>query len=66
MLQSLGFGGEDKEEAEDIDPTDHNAMATRAVNELEQVEGSPEDYETLWSQKAQQARQIEERYTALL
>ncbi len=65
LLRSLGIGGEE-EDPETIDPTDHTAIATRAASELKETEGAPDNYEALRSQKEQQARQIEERYTSLL
>jgi phage-related protein len=66
ILQSLGLGSETEEPDENIDPTDHHAMAILAVNELQTVESVPESYEALRVQKEQQARQIEERFTTLL
>lgn len=63
VLRSLGLGGE---ESAGADPTDHPTMARQAANELTQTEGQPRDYEALRSQKEQQARQIEQRYTDLL
>lgn len=66
ILSSLGFSGEVAEDTDDLDPTDHNAVATRAIDELQTVEGSTSDYETLRSQKEAQARRVEERYTTLL
>jgi hypothetical protein len=49
----------------DLDPTDHESVATHAVQDLEQgtVEG---DYETVRAQKEAQAREIEQRYTPML
>jgi hypothetical protein len=62
VLQSLGLGGT-AAGAEGANPTDHTAMATQAANEMEQVEGQTSSYNSLRTQKEQQARQVEQRYT---
>ncbi len=67
LLQALGIGGEEESEVDEtLDPTDHDAVATSAVNELKQVNDSPEDYASLRSQKEQQAKDIEEKYSGIL
>jgi hypothetical protein len=74
MLQSvlglLGAGGASTtEEAEappaDLDPTDHEAVATQVVQDLEQ-ESDAADYASLRAAKEAQARKIEETYTPML
>ena len=65
LLRSLGIGKEETDD-DNLDPTDHDAMATRAVNELEQGGNSPQDYASLRRQKEQQAAEIETKYSALL
>lgn len=65
VLRTLGLRDEETGE-EEIDPTDHQALAERAVHDLETTEDSTESYETLRTQKDQQARQLEEHYSAML
>lgn len=71
VLDTLGIrGGTEQEEvtaeAVDVDPTDHEAIADRAVADLEQIEGTPESYKAVRAEKEVQAREIEQRYTTIL
>ena len=67
ILKMLGFGGAKPAEpvAADLDPTDHESVATHAVKDLEQgtVAG---DYAAVRAQKEAQAREIEQKYTPML
>ncbi|SFO50193.1 protein of unknown function [Geodermatophilus obscurus] len=75
MLQSvlglLGAGGADEAAAAsqappaDLDPTDHEAVATQVVQDLEQ-ESDAADYASLRAAKEAQARTIEATYTPML
>ncbi|MCE7988993.1 MAG: DUF4157 domain-containing protein [Caldilinea sp. CFX5] len=66
MMRMLGLGGESTPEEGELDPTDHRGIVARAITELEAPVASPGDYEALRSTKQAQARQIEERYSAVL
>lgn len=71
VLQALGAGrtdqeAEDETEREPVDPSDHSAVARRAVAELEALPPNVNTYEELRAAKEQQARKIEELYTTVL
>jgi hypothetical protein len=63
LLGALGVG---REKEAIVDPKDHETMAKRAVDELETPIESAKSYDALRSAKEKQARQIEERYSAVL
>nr|MDQ3822723.1 DUF4157 domain-containing protein [Actinomycetota bacterium] len=63
-LNALGVGR--PEEPTPVDPTDHDAVATQVVRELEETPSAPDDYATLRTQKEAQARTIEDRYRGTL
>ncbi len=68
LLGALGFGPEEKQEAaeEELDPTDHTAVAQKAVAEMEAGGGELEDYEATRADAEQHAKGIEAKYSAIL
>lgn len=66
VLRTLGFGGEEEEEDEPVDPSDHGAVAERAITDMETPVSDAHTYESLRAAKEDQARQLEDRYGALL
>jgi hypothetical protein len=61
LLGALGLGG--ATDAQAPDPSDHDALATRARDEMQQPEPSADDYGSLRVAKEAQARDIESRYS---
>lgn len=63
LLRAMGLGG-DEEEGEE--GGDHESLARRAKNDMEQPAPEARDYSTMRTAKEAQAREVEQRYTALL
>jgi len=49
-----------------VDPTNHEAVATHVVQELEKAPSAPEEYAALRAEKEAQARSLEEQYAGRL
>jgi hypothetical protein len=64
----LGFGKGKKGNKDNKEKSEkeHQALAKQAVSELEKTDGNAKDYKTLRAEKQEQARQIEQSYTAKL
>jgi hypothetical protein len=68
ISNKLGLGkGKDKgKDNKEKSEKEHEALATQAVSELQKTDGNAKDYKTLRAEKQEQAKQIEQSYTAKL
>jgi hypothetical protein len=61
LLAATGLAGKDKDKT-----SSHDALAQQATSEMEQSQGEPPSYDDLRSKKEIQAKDIEQRYGAML